>query len=115
MSAASGVMPKMRYASAFITATAPSLVTARTPFRMLETMSRKKRSSTGGGIGARRRRAGLAAADERPREADSAGAEDPGTKLCDDIGDRRPTAEIRWLGRSPYIGRCVVGGTRADC
>src|SRR5215207_4144406 len=81
-------MPKMRYASAFITATQPSLVTARTPLRMLETMSRKKRSSTGGGIGARRRRTGLLAAEERPREADCASPGEWGSSVCNGMGDR---------------------------
>src|ERR671911_3179415 len=111
MSAGSGLMPNMRYASAFMTAIEPSLVTARTPFRMLETMSRKKRSSTGGGIGARRRRTGLAAAEERPRDADCrAGAGDRGVRVCNGMGNPQAPEVVRCLGRPPVIGRCAVEG-----
>ena len=92
----------------------PSLVTARTPFRMLETMSRKNRSSTGGGIGARRRRAGLAAADERPREADCAAAGSRGRTV--QWHGRPPAHRKLQAARSLPIYRQVCRrGTRADC
>jgi hypothetical protein len=81
MSPSLGVRPKMRYASSFINASEPFRRNAMTPFLMLLTMWRKKRSSAvGAGRTLIRRSARIA-----------------GTGETDEVAGRFGRASDRWV------------------